>query len=299
MAETGGLPADGASGGTGSLAARSPMSLCDRVCQRQKDCDMKEDHQTCLAACTNVNASVVPKLRADVIDLVDTCLVSADCRTVLQGKTLAGCLTVAAATISPTAAGSAMCDAYFNRADQCLGTVGKSECLTSAKLFSDKFIGQAMSCLSKDCSLLNPCLQATLNAATGNAGIGAGLPAVKLCQGTATRCSYLSSSGGFGADRCEKQSGCKGTAGCSGNLACYYPNSQSECTAIGCTWTTTPNNFDRCSGTPTKTCSSLSTSQSCNAAFPCSWRIDCAGSVVTCEKIHATSCANQAGCTLN
>ena len=114
----------GLGGTTTDEAGTSPAvtdagSFCQAMCHRVQSCDASLDTQTCENQCTNTNAAVFPRLRTDVVNLIVGCFDSKDCKTVLGGGFVGACTADAIASVAPSAAASAFCDALSSAKKTC------------------------------------------------------------------------------------------------------------------------------------------------------------------------------------
>jgi hypothetical protein len=163
-----------------------------------------------------------------------------------------------------------------------------SECLKRAKIYSDDATVTGLACLKNACGGLNRCVQATLDAADGDWGVGGGIDTIKFCVGEAPECHNFT----FSVDTCEDIIGCSGSARCDGNVACstldafYCPKEP------GCTWKASAD--PPCSGKATP-CSGR---DQATCGLVCNWIVTCSGSVVQCSKLGPADCGKQYNCML-
>ncbi|MEO5769403.1 MAG: hypothetical protein ABIS92_13715 [Polyangia bacterium] len=289
---SGGAAADVDGGGTDAPAAGAPkaaLDLCRSFCDRVTKCDTSRDQQTCLNACTNSNAALFPKLRADIVASIAGCVLQKDCATISLDVSLRTCAGEAAAIIGPSATATAFCSAADTAQTQCGVTIDKADCLTSAKVYSDATLTDAMACTTKSCSLIYPCASATLNTATGSWSLGAGIKPGKKCAGTANPCNYFSSQ----MTQCQA-AGCTYAATCSGSPNCFFSSTMPACQAMaGCTWNATSL---MCTGNPTVTCAAQTTPTACQQLIGCFPSGTCTGTVPLCTTVGVTACATHPGC---
>jgi hypothetical protein len=276
-------------------------SFCGTLCQRTRVCDTSRDEAICLETCANTNASIVPKLRADVLAEAVQCLVAKDCASILMGNVANGCFKQAIAAASPSPGVPSFCTAYFQKADQCLDLFSRPECEAAALPYSDSFINLAGTCLQKSCDDYNTCADLTLNGVVGSTALWPGLPKVKKCVGQVATCASRSSSYAYDYDlqECKRIKDCSGAFSCAGTPTCRYRYEKSSCESDpGCTWNPGPQFFDQCSGTPMKACASFSTEPSCRAARDCAWFLTCSGTARACSVLSPADCLTQPGCRL-
>jgi hypothetical protein len=150
-----------------TLPAHDAASFCKALCDREQECDKSLDHQTCTNTCTNANAAVFPKLRGDVVDLIVQCFSGKDCKQVLGGQVVATCASEAIATVAPSEAAVAYCDAFAKAKQACGTTAQKAQCLSTAKLYSDETIAQAQNCTKRPCTEIDTCVAATFGSFGG------------------------------------------------------------------------------------------------------------------------------------
>lgn len=162
-----GAPAEGDTSGT-VPAVTDAASFCSAMCSRVQACDKSLDTQTCENECTNGNAAVFPRLRADVVDLIVECFDGKDCKTVLGGGFVGACTADAIATVAPSAAASDFCEALSTAKKSCSVTAqSKAECLNGAKLYGDAAIAQAQNCVKRGCSEIDTCVSAVFGSLGG------------------------------------------------------------------------------------------------------------------------------------
>jgi hypothetical protein len=268
----------------------SAMDLCAAYCHRVSTCDTSRDQQTCVAACTNANSAVFPKIRADLLTALAQCVGQKDCATITRDGALAACLVEAAAAVGPTTKATGFCAALDAAETTCGATIDKAGCLGQAKLYTDATLTDATACTAKACTLVYACASATLTPTTGSMALGGGLSPGKRCGGTPEPCEFLESS----QSQCQA-AGCKFSAVCEGGAEpCSAGNgSQSFCGEIaGCTWSGTT-----CSGTPTP-CGQLTSQTMCQTSFDCFWEGSCTGTVPPCTTLSAATCSTEVGCML-
>lgn len=259
--------------------------LCSAMCERVSTCDQMKDRQTCTQSCINVNASLVGKLRGDVLRAVLGWVTATDCRSVLMPDFFKAALRTGAMLAQPSAASMEFCDAYFKRADECLGTTNKMECLERSKVYSDEAIAAAQACLPKTCPNIGPCVVASLHAVTGTEALGGGISSIARCLGTRQPCMYYASE-----MECSRGMGCTASFGCQGSPSCSYHNAQMTCAAEpGCTWQ--PSLY--CSGSPTTACAGRAME---NCRNGCTWRVICMGTPAPCDAHSVAQCPTTQGC---
>jgi hypothetical protein len=156
----GGDPGTGGGGGGGGGASLS--DFCTTYCGKLSSCDNTRDEQTCSASCDNQLAAMFPKLRSDIVSTIETCIKAADCKTSLDGGTIATCATQAEASVAPSAVASKFCDAWAGASTKCGSSIDKATCLDESKLFNDDALNQASQCTSKACADIGGCVSATL-----------------------------------------------------------------------------------------------------------------------------------------
>lgn len=225
----GGTAAPGESTSATSPATADAASFCAAMCSRVQACDKTLDTQTCENTCTNGNAAVFPRLRSDVVELIVQCFDSKDCKTVLGGGFVGACTADAVATVAPSAAAAAFCDALANAKKSCSGTSSqtKADCLNTTKLYGDPAIAQAQNCVKRGCSEIDTCVSAVFGSLGGSTTKPK--PTAGDCSGTfsdlGTCSTCAQTSCCTEASACEADSGCNSVAhaclsGGTGSTAC-------------------------------------------------------------------------------
>lgn len=201
---------------TGDTSQTVPVtdasSFCAAMCNRVQSCDKALDSQTCENECTNGNAAIFPRLRADVVDLIVECFDGKDCKTVLGGGFVGACTADAIATVAPSAAASSFCDALASAKKTCSGATSnsKAECLNSAKLYGDQAIGQAQNCVKRACSEIDTCVGAVFGSLGGGTTTK---PSSSTCSRTFSDLGQCST--------CAETSCCAQATACYGDSNCH------------------------------------------------------------------------------
>ncbi len=219
-----------------------PAQFCSTYCNRVSVCDNTRDQQTCQNLCANQNAATVPKLRADVVKLIQDCFGQKDCKTVLGSDVVATCSTEAVASVAPTAVATQLCDSLVSAETKCGHAQEKATCLNRAKLYSDKTLNDALTCTGKACTDIDTCMDASLGttSATPGPGPGPGPGQDSACgysnlssclTGHQTQC-YSALQAGAADSYCSALESCKsscarGSTGssCRSQCATQYPSS--------------------------------------------------------------------------
>lgn len=222
-----GDPASGSSATVPSVT--DAATFCTAMCSREQSCDKTVDTQTCENQCTNANAAVFPRLRGDVVDLVVSCFDGKDCKTVLDGEFLGACTADAVATVAPSTAAAAFCDALASAKKNCSGgdTTTKASCLNSAKLYSDLAIVQAQNCVKRSCTEIDTCVSAVFgslggaSASSSSSSSSSGSCSGKFTDlGSCTTCAQTSC--------CTEASACYGDSQCASIVHACYTNGTSS-----------------------------------------------------------------------
>jgi len=152
----------GGNGGDDGGGGASLSDFCSTYCGKLSTCDNTRDEQTCSASCDNQLAAMFPKLRSDIVSTIESCITSQDCKTSLDGGTIATCATQAEASVAPSQVATQFCDAWVSASTKCGSSIDKATCLDEAKLFNDDALNQANACTSKACADIQGCVSATL-----------------------------------------------------------------------------------------------------------------------------------------
>ena len=186
-------------------------SFCSALCERQASCDTSLDQQTCANACKNQNAAVFPRLRADVVEGIVSCVNEEDCKTVLGSGLVGTCASEAVAKVAPSATAIAFCDAMASTQQKCGGSSSKAQCLETAKLYSDEAIGEAQNCAGRKCTDVAACVSAVF----GSFG-----SSTTTTTAPTASCGSLSSAFGPACSACAQQSCCTEAQACSKDSGC-------------------------------------------------------------------------------
>lgn len=165
-----GTTSDSGSGSTGG--AGDVEGFCNGLCGKEHECDQKSDEDTCFNTCKNSNAAQMPKLRADLIEDIVSCVDDSDCKKVLSSTALTNCVNEVGASASPSAAATSFCTAYVKAGDKCGLDRDKAACLTSFKFYNDAALGEAEGCTEKPCSSQSTCIKAAFGGTESGFGGG-------------------------------------------------------------------------------------------------------------------------------
>jgi len=204
-------------------------SFCGALCDRTLTCDQALDVQTCKNSCTNSYAAVFPKLRGDVVSLIVGCFDAKDCKTVLAGDVVSTCIADAVASVAPTDAANAFCDAKVKAKKKCSVTITKADCLNEAKLYGDGAIAQAQNCTARPCGEIDTCVAASFGS------LGKTTP-TQPSDGSCTGFTDLAS-----CRSCAETSCCAQAAACGADPQCrammnactYATGSATTCQQVG------------------------------------------------------------------
>jgi hypothetical protein len=150
----------GSSGSSGS--PETVGSACSSLCARDFACDSSVDKSVCNDKCMNTNASVLPKLRGDLVSAAINCFELRDCASVIDGSAWKACTQTAEASLAPSSAAQAFCASLVSTARKCDDTADEAKCLESSKIYNDAALTDASSCLANACSAVNDCITAAL-----------------------------------------------------------------------------------------------------------------------------------------
>jgi hypothetical protein len=159
------------SGGT----AADPNAFCGAYCARSQACDDTTNLPTCVNACINDNAAILPKLRADVASSMESCLGAEDCGSILGGDSMSACLDEATAATGPDPLASRFCDDLASVTTACGNQLDVASCLNAAKIFSDSTLAGAESCTTQACPQIADCVAVSFGETdSGASGSGSG-----------------------------------------------------------------------------------------------------------------------------
>ncbi len=155
-------------GGGGSPYTESVNEYCKSYCGKVSECDGMAVELTCTANCQNGAAATLPKMRADILTQIETCVKAKKCSDVLHGPVQAACAGEVVASASASTAATDYCSALDKALNHCGMTGGdKSDCLNNAKLFNDATLQLALKCTGLSCTQLKDCVSAELPAGFG------------------------------------------------------------------------------------------------------------------------------------
>ncbi len=261
-------------GSSANNATGSVTDYCTESCTKFHGCDKTVDVQTCSNSCKNDFAAVGPKLRDDFLASVTACYGNQDCVAVLDDEALGKCTEEAVAELAPSKAGTTFCTDYENAVAKCDSDFDKADCYDQAKTFSDSALKEAANCLSKACSDIDDCVEATLgevkdigggDSDSGNGTSGSGNGTSGSGNGTSGSGNGTSGSGNGTAGTSSGTGGTgNGTAGSSGTAG------------------TAPVGGTGGSGTLTGPCTTTSPSQ-CASATSLNTCVGGKYAVVTCK----------------
>jgi hypothetical protein len=221
-------------GTSGTASAPDAEKFCGTFCDRTVGCDDTRDEQTCKNACANQNAAIFPKLRADVVGLIEDCLTGKDCRTVLSSDVISTCQGEAVASVAPSAAAIDLCDALTAAETKCGHTGGKAQCLDMAKLYNDTTLKDAHDCASKACADQDACVSAALGGiGTGTVVPDAGPPPANDAGTTTCGLATTSACMSCMSSSCRSElTACENDASCGSFLQCWSScGSSASCVA--------------------------------------------------------------------
>ncbi len=250
--------------GSGPGTGDTLDGFCGNYCQKLSTCDHTRDLQTCTNSCNNEFAAVFPKIRGDVVTMMENCTDSNDCATALGSGDIGQCATQAEASIAPTESAKAFCGAYVAAQGKCGTTEDMATCLNSAKLFNDDAINLAANCVTKSCTDIDSCVSAALGSLTGGtattSGGGESCVQSQSCGGshTLTVCTSTDSSGQCTGTRYKLDNGQTFTCSSCGNCGSAAQQASAACQAEG------GGNGNSCS----QTASNASCSSCCSSANP-------------------------------
>ncbi len=222
-------------GGAGSGGA-SVADFCASYCKKLNTCDTTRDAQTCTNSCGNKYAATLPKIRGDVVGLMETCFQNKDCMSVLKGNSISNCASEASASIAPSDAATGFCNAFVAAESKCGRTKDKAKCLNEAKLYTDATINEANACTAKACTEIEPCTTATFGGVTSSSGatddtsssIDGGV-SVPTADASAS-CTLAQSTGYSSCDACVKSSCCSSYNACFSTSECRsYSSCHANC----------------------------------------------------------------------
>ena len=159
---SGGASTTSSSSSAAATSASSLSDFCGSLSERLNACDSTSSVQTVTNKCENDFAAIYPKLRADWVSSVEACMPQQDCASVLKDTAFGDCFEEASASLAPTSAGSAFCDAYADADLACDKKLDKASCLSAAKQYNDATLREAQACTSQSCSGMKPCIDAAL-----------------------------------------------------------------------------------------------------------------------------------------
>lgn len=134
----------------------TPEDYCQRACDQAHACKDTTNSAECSSACRSALA-VEPKLRADLLGYVASCIENSSCASTSTVK----CTQEAQAQLSPSSFGKSFCTAFLAAGTQCDtsgATYPESTCFEAAKSYDDSALKAAQDCLAKSCSELSACL---------------------------------------------------------------------------------------------------------------------------------------------
>jgi hypothetical protein len=136
---------------------------CDAACKRLHSCDSDVDVIACGNECKADAAEIGPRLSTAFYTELDACVAQANCVQLALMPAARTCQTEAAAQLRPSAAADALCDAFVDSLQMCLGlTVGPEGCLQAVKIYSDSALSAARACEMMSCDQRSECLRAEL-----------------------------------------------------------------------------------------------------------------------------------------
>jgi hypothetical protein len=148
--------------GTDTTTTPDSAAFCSGYCKKLVGCDNTKDEQTCENTCKNSNAAIFPKLRADVLGKVSSCINAKDCKTVLGSDVVGACSAEAVASVAPSDTANKFCNDLNTTDTKCGKTLDKAKCLDRAKLYNDKALTDADLCTAKACADVDTCVDASL-----------------------------------------------------------------------------------------------------------------------------------------
>jgi hypothetical protein len=110
----------------------------------------------------NANATILPKLRTDLVAAAVTCYEQQDCASVINGSAWTNCTQSSAASLAPSGAAQAFCASLVSTAKKCSATADDAKCLETSKIYNDAALDDAASCTANACSAVNDCITAAL-----------------------------------------------------------------------------------------------------------------------------------------
>lgn len=160
--------------GSDTTSTPDAAAFCGGYCKRLVACDNTKDEQTCENTCKNLNAAIFPKLRADVVGKISSCINAKDCKTVLGSDVVGTCSAEAVASVAPSETATKFCNDLNTIYTKCGRTLDKAKCLERAKLYNDKALADADLCASKVCADVDACVDASLGSiSTGSSSTAA------------------------------------------------------------------------------------------------------------------------------
>ncbi len=210
---------------TDTMTVPDAAAFCAGFCKKLVGCDNTKDEQTCENTCKNTNAAVFPKLRADVLGKVSSCINSKDCKTVLGSDVVTTCSAEAVASVAPSETGRRFCDDLGSTNTKCGKTLDKAKCLDRAKLYNDKALTDADLCTKKACADVDVCVDASLGAIHATSGNQTQPDGGSADSGTMTMCSAVGPGQTFdfhtmACNDCAATSCCAQAKTCSNSTSC-------------------------------------------------------------------------------
>ena len=147
---------------TSNLNASNTTSFCTSYCEKVSSCDSSSDLQTCSETCEETVSQTFEKVRGDVVGEVRACWEASDCRMVLSGERLGGCVDEASVSVAPSASAKSFCSQLGGALGKCDIGLDTAQCLEAVKVYSDEAIAKAKQCTTKSCSMIMNCVDATL-----------------------------------------------------------------------------------------------------------------------------------------
>ena len=142
----------------------TPNDFCQRRCEKAHACTETVNPAECRSSCQSALATE-PKLRADFLGYVASCIESSGCERSSSSK----CKSEAVAQLSASQYGQTFCTAYFAAGNQCDdsgASYPESTCFEAAKTYDDSALKAANDCLAQPCSGLRACFARTIPEAT-------------------------------------------------------------------------------------------------------------------------------------
>ncbi len=211
--------------GTDTTSTPDSAAFCSGYCKKLVGCDNTKDEQTCENTCKNANAATFPKLRADVLGKVSSCINAKDCKTVLGSDVVGTCSAEAVASVAPSDTANRFCDDLGTTDTKCGKMLDKAKCLDRAKLYNDKALDDADLCTKKACSDVDTCVDASLGTITTTGSSSTSSDGGTKDSGGPTTCSAVGTGDTFdfmqqACNDCAASSCCNEAQACANSPSC-------------------------------------------------------------------------------